>query len=77
MKKIGRTTVDINIRYSIEHSSHEESIDEIMVVTNDVYGITPTMVIGITEAAKTIMMTEGIDMYTKEDLVNEEDNCRD
>lgn len=76
MKKIGRTTVDIIVRYSIDHTSLEESIDEVMVVTNDVYATTPTMVIGIVEAAKTIMMTEGIDIYSKEDVLkNEEDNC--
>ena len=76
MKKIGRTTVDIIVRYSIDHTSFEESIDEVMVVTNDVYATTPTMIIGIVEAAKTIMMTEGIDIYSKEDdLKNEEDNC--
>ena len=77
MKKIGRTTVDIIIRYSIDHTSFEESIDEVMVVTNDVYATTPTSVIGIVEAVKTIMMTEGIDIYSKEEtLKNEEDNCR-
>ena len=76
MKKIGRTTVDIIVRYSIDHTSFEESIDEVMVVTNDVYGTTPTMIIGIVEAVKTIMMTEGIDIYSKEEtLKNEEDNC--
>lgn len=76
MKKIGRTTVDIIVRYSIDHTSLEESIDEVMVVTNDVYATTPTMIIGIVEAAKTIMMTEGIDIYSKEDVVSEENNSR-
>ena len=76
MKKIGRTTVDIIVRYSIDHTSFEESIDEVMVVTNDVYATTPTMTIGIVEAVKTIMMTEGIDIYSKEDVLkNEENNC--
>lgn len=76
MKKIGRTTVDIIVRYSIDHTSLDESIDEVMVVTNDVYATTPTMIIGIVEAAKTIMMTEGIDIYSKEDVVSEENNSR-
>jgi hypothetical protein len=34
------------------------------------------MIIGIVEAAKTIMMTEGIDIYSKEDVVSEENNSR-
>ena len=68
MNKIGRTTVDIIIRYSIDHASFEENLDDIAVVTNDHYAITPTTIVGIIEAAKTIMLTEGIDIYSKEDV---------
>lgn len=74
--KIGKTTVDIVIRYSVEHATYTENMEDIQVITNDPYGITPCMVVGIVEAAKTVMINEGIEIYTTREDTNEEDNNR-
>jgi predicted RNA-binding Zn-ribbon protein involved in translation (DUF1610 family) len=70
MAAIGKTTAEVVIKYTIDHATCVEDIDDIYIVSNnpDPLILSPLKVVGMLSAAKEMILVDGLEAYTYEEV---------
>ena len=72
--RIGKTTMEVVIKYELDHATGEENLVDTLVVTNnpDPIVISSMKMLGLLEVAKEQMLMDGFEVYSYADVVEEE-----